>query len=163
MRDQYKPKEELVNELANLRKQVDDLKASAAARRRVEDALRDSEAQLRSLLDATPAGIGRLNAGGALILANPALARLLNYATPAEALALTAVLGLFLTRDEEQRVLERLVAEDAGSEVEAQLRRKDGSSIVVRVVGRAVRGAASELEGYELFVPDPGGVLAARR
>lgn len=163
MRDQHKPKEQLVNEVSNLRKQVDDLKAAAASRRRVEDALRESEARLRSLMDAAPTGIGRLEASGALLLANPALARLLGYATPAEALALTRVLGLFLTRDEERRVRERLVAEDEASEVEAQLRRKDGSSIVVRLVGRAVRGPGGDLEGYDLFVPDRGGVLATRR
>jgi PAS domain S-box-containing protein len=163
MRDQHKPKEQLVNELANLRKQVDDLKAAAALRRRVEDALRQSEAQLRSLLDSTPTGIARLGVGGALLLANSALARLLGYATPAEALALTRVLGLFLTRDEERRVLERMAAENGPSEVEAPWRRKDGSAIVVRVVGQAVRGKGGELEGYDLFLLERGGVLAARR
>ena len=42
MRDNHRPKQELVHEITGLRKQVSDLKEAIAARRRVEDALRDT-------------------------------------------------------------------------------------------------------------------------
>ena len=49
MRDQHRPKQELINEVAALRKQVTDLKDAMTARRRVEDALRLAEEQLHAL------------------------------------------------------------------------------------------------------------------
>ena len=54
MRDQHRPKQDLINEVTGLRKQIADLREAMTARRRVEDALRQSEEQLRQLVDAAP-------------------------------------------------------------------------------------------------------------
>jgi hypothetical protein len=51
MRDQHRPKQDLINEVIGLRKQVADLREAMTARRRVEDALRESERQLRALVE----------------------------------------------------------------------------------------------------------------
>ena len=56
MRDQHRPKQDLINEVTGLRKQIADLREAMTARRRVEDALRQCEEQLRLLVDAAPVG-----------------------------------------------------------------------------------------------------------
>ena len=57
MRDQHRPKQELITEVVGLRKQIADLRDAMTARRRVEDALRQSEAQLHALVDSAPVGL----------------------------------------------------------------------------------------------------------
>ena len=57
MRDEHRPKQDLINEVVGLRKQIADLKEAAVARRRVEDALRASEEHYRALVEQAPAGI----------------------------------------------------------------------------------------------------------
>jgi PAS domain-containing protein len=65
------------SEIISLRKQVADLKESATARRRVEDALREAEMLHRSTLDEAPAGIIRLAAAGRVLYANHAFVKVL--------------------------------------------------------------------------------------
>jgi len=92
MRDQHRPKQDLINEVTALRKQVADLKDAMAARRRVEDALRQSEEQLRTLADAAPVGLCLFRPNGSPVMANRPFARLLGYDSPAELLRVADVL-----------------------------------------------------------------------
>ena len=84
MRDEHRPKQELVHELTGLRKQVLDLKDVITTRRRVEDALRAAEALLRTLVDDAPAGLCLFRRDGTLLTANRPFARMLGYESPAE-------------------------------------------------------------------------------
>lgn len=68
-------------ELLALRKQVDDLRAAAVVRRRVEQALREAEARHRAFLDQTPLALCRLDADGHVAVATLAFARALGFAT----------------------------------------------------------------------------------
>jgi PAS domain S-box-containing protein len=134
MRDQHRPKQELCDEIAALRKQVADLKAEMVARRRVEDALRLSEEQLRALADSAPAGICILRPGGAVRAANLPFARLLGYDTAAELQRVGEVIGIFGADGELERVLamaERGDRRAAG----VMFRRKDGSRQSFGVIG----------------------------
>jgi PAS domain S-box-containing protein len=134
MRDQHRPKQELCDEVAALRKQVADLKAEMVVRRRVEDALRLSEEQLRALADWAPAGLGIINQGGAVRSANLPFARLLGYESAAELQRLSDVLGIFGGPEELERV--RAMA-DRGDQrmVGVLFRRKDGSRQSFGVIG----------------------------
>jgi PAS domain-containing protein len=76
MRDNHRPKQDLIHEVTGLRKQIVDLKEAMVARRRVEEALREAESRLRSLADGAPVG-----------------------------LCLFRVLGVFATTEEQSRVL----------------------------------------------------------
>ena len=134
MRDQHRPKQDLINEVTALRKQVADLKEAITARRRVEDALRQSEEQLRALADAVPVGLCLLRPNGSPLVANRPFARLLGYDSPAELLRVAHVLGLFASRDEEARVL--TVAARGQERVTGVIfRRKDGTRQAFGVIG----------------------------
>ena len=105
MRDEHRPKHELIHELTGLRKQVSDLKESMLARRRVEDALRDSETMLRLLADGAPVGLGLFQHDGTLLAVNRPFATMLGYQSPADLLAVAAVLGVFASPEEKSRAL----------------------------------------------------------
>src|SRR5688572_2670267 len=105
MRDHHRPKQELINEVVALRKQVADLKEATATRRRVEDALRHSEEQLRVLVDCSPVGLCLFRPDGAPISANGPFARMLGYDSAAELVSVTQALGAFATAGEQARVM----------------------------------------------------------
>jgi PAS domain S-box-containing protein len=134
MRDQHRPKQELIDEVAALRKQVADLKAEAVVRRRVEDALRLSEEQLRALADSAPAGLCIVRPGGTVRAANLPFARLLGYESAAELQRLGEVLGIFAGPEELERLL--AVAQRGDQRMSSVLfRRKDGSRQSFNVIG----------------------------
>jgi PAS domain S-box-containing protein len=105
MRDDHRPKQELIHEIAGLRKQVVDLKDAMTARRRVEDALRTAEALLRALSDGAPVGLGLFREDGRLVTANRPFARMLGYESPAELQALSSVCGVFASLEDQSCVL----------------------------------------------------------
>ena len=134
MRDQHRPKQDLINEVTGLRKQVADLRDAMAARRRVEDALRLSEEQLRMLVDTAPVGLCLFRPNGSPVAANRPFARLLGYDTASELLRVADSLGVFGSREEQGRVLalvERGLERVAG----VVFRRKDGARQAYGVIG----------------------------
>ena len=104
MRDDNRPRQELVNEVIGLRKQVQDLKDAAVARWRAEQAVRRSEEEYRSLVEEAPGGICRLGPEGQFEQLNVVLARLLGYETRSEALEIARTFGGFVDEAERQRV-----------------------------------------------------------
>jgi PAS domain-containing protein len=105
MRDEHRPRQDLIHEVTGLRKQVLDLKDAMLARRRVEDALRDAEAMLRSLSDGAPVGLCLFHRDGTPLTANGPFARMLGYDSPAELMRIGGALGVFASREEQVRVL----------------------------------------------------------
>jgi PAS domain S-box-containing protein len=148
MRDQHRPKQELINEVAALRKQVTDLKDAMTARRRVEDALRLAEEQLHALADGAPVGLCLFKRDGSPLLANRPFARLLGYESPAELLRMAPALGVFADRDEEVRVL-AVVTRGQERVSGAVFRRRDGSRYAYGVIGAASEGDAIVLAVVE--------------
>jgi len=142
MRDQHRPKQELCDEVTALRKQVADLKAEMVVRRRVEDALRLSEEQLRGLADSAPAGLCVIRRGGTVRAANLPFARLLGYETPAELQRIGEVLGIFAGPEELERVL-AMAERDDQRMAGVLFRRKDGSQQSFGVIGAACTDAVA--------------------
>jgi PAS domain-containing protein len=106
MRDEHRPKQDLIHEVTGLRKQVLDLKDAMVSRRRVEEALRATEGTLRSLTDGAPLGLCLFGRDGTPLTANAPFARMLGYDSPAELQRIGGVLGVFATPDERARVLD---------------------------------------------------------
>ena len=87
MRDQHRPKQDLINEVTGLRKQIADLREAMTARRRVEDALRQSPRNSSAMLvDAAPVGLCLFRPDGTPLAANRPFARLLGYDSASELL-----------------------------------------------------------------------------
>jgi PAS domain S-box-containing protein len=124
MRDEHRPKQELLHEITGLRKQVQDLKDAMTARRRVEDALRTTESMLRALSDGAPVGLGLFRSDGTLLTANRPFARMLGYDSPAELQAIGAVCGVFASPEDQALALH--LSGDFDSARHTLFRRKDG-------------------------------------
>ncbi len=123
-------------------------------RRQAEVALKASEEQLRSLFDNAPFGIIHSVPEGRLIAANPALVKMLGYASPEELMAATAFMTTQLYADPNLRpqIMVAVQATDGWVRYpEVLWRRKDGSLITVDLIGRKVptpTGTIAYLEGF---------------
>lgn len=148
MRDEHRPKQELIHEITGLRKQVGDLREAMTARRRVEDALRAAEESLRDLTDGAPIGLGRFRLDGTLLTANRPFARMLGYDSPAELQAMSSVIGVFASPEDQGRALGPVNTE--GAPRAALLRRKDGCRRSYSVLaGESLEGQAITLAIFD--------------
>ena len=120
----------------------------AIERRRAEDALRASEAKFRGLFESVLEGVYRSTLDGRFLAVNPAFARLLGYDSPEELYAVPCAAIYANPRDRENYVLR--IAQDGeirGEEIE--LRRKDGTTVIVLDNCRAVRDSSGQATGFE--------------
>jgi PAS domain S-box-containing protein len=136
MRDNHRPKQDLVHEVTGLRKQIVDLKEAMVARRRVEDALRDAEALLRSLTDGAPVGLCLFRRDGTAVTANSPFARMLGYESPSELQRIGGVLGIFATPEDQSRVL-GCAGGAKGCVSNISFRHKDGSRLSLSTLAAA--------------------------
>jgi PAS domain-containing protein len=132
IRDDHRPKQELIHEIAGLRKQVLDLRDAMTARRRVEDALRTAETLLRALSDRAPVGLVLFREDGTLLTANRPFAQMLGYDSPAELQALSSVCGVFASPVDQSKVLRPCPGAEAAPH--ALFRGKDGCRRSYRVL-----------------------------
>ncbi len=126
-------------------------------RKRAEEALRQAEAKYRSIFENALEGVFQSTADGYYLSANPALARLYGYSTPDELMERLTDIEHQLYVDPERRAefIRLLQENDAVSEFESQVCRKDGSVIWISENARAVRSCdTGELLYYEGSVED---------
>ncbi|WP_243438558.1 PAS domain-containing hybrid sensor histidine kinase/response regulator [Fundidesulfovibrio soli] len=130
-----------------------------SGRTQAEQALRDSEARFRSISESVMEGIFQASPEGGFQWVNPAFARMLGYASPADAAGRTCVMlnppveagegfGGFLAR-----------AAARGDRREVRLQREDGLPIWVSVHVWAQRGEGGRVLRYEGVAED----VTARR
>jgi PAS domain S-box-containing protein len=154
MRDEHRPKQDLINEVVGLRKQIADLKEAAVARRRVEDALRASEEHYRALVEQAPAGICRVGRTGELLAVNSAFAAMLGYASRSEALEIARISGLFADETERARVMGLLGSAAATGLEHVRLRRADGAPVKLHLRAR-IADIANEQDYIVIVEPTP--------
>ena len=124
-------------------------------RRQTEAALRASEASYATLVEKAPLGIYRSTPAGRFLSANPALARMLGYASVDEVLALNMTRDVYADPDERRRLIEQdTYTERVYDELEATWKKQDGTRIRVQLSVRASRDAQGQVEYYEAFVRD---------
>jgi PAS domain S-box-containing protein len=123
--------------------------------------LRDSERKYRGIFENALEGVFQLDRWGRLLEANPALARLAGYATPAELLSAGAGpdgVRLF-TQVQTDGLFETLASKGEIAGVELQLIRLDGSPIWGQLNARGVSGPGGETACLEGLLTD----ITARR
>lgn len=105
------------------------------ARKKAEEAVQRSEAQLRGFIENAPYGIFRC-AGNHFLSANPALAKMLGYGSKAELLKLNLARDVFYPRGEctDLSVISGQQGEFGPTEV--SWKRRDGALTLVRLRGR---------------------------
>lgn len=123
-------------------------------RKKIEEELRQSETQFRTLFERVPDGMYRSSPDGKLLAVNPALVRMLGYASEEELLPVD--IGRQLYRDPKQRaaLLKKLESVDDIHNTELTLTRKDGQPLVVIDNTHVVRDAAGRVLYYEGTLTD---------
>jgi PAS domain S-box-containing protein len=118
-----------------------------------EQALRESEERFRGLFENVFEGVYRSTQGGNLLMANPALMRMLGYASEEELLSIE-VGQLYINPDDRGRLTGILEEEGEVRNFELNLKRKDGQKIIVLENARAVRDGQGNLMYYEGTLTD---------
>ena len=128
--------------------------ASAVEIKRNEQALRRSEARYRSLVQSSVYGIYRSSLEGRFLDVNPALITMLGYGSPEEVLLLDPEKDVFAQSEEHSRLIEEFRRTGRLDGIEVKWKRKDGSSITVRISGRAVSSADEPADVLEAIAED---------
>jgi PAS domain S-box-containing protein len=123
-------------------------------RKRAAEALRRSEASFRSVVEDAPYGIYRASLSGELVLVNPALQKMLGYASQAELLEANLATQIYRHPLDHQKVNELLLQQGSFLDAEVEWKRKDGSPITVRCSGWPIRDEAGRIAFLELFAED---------
>ncbi len=107
-------------------------------RLQAEEAVRRSEADLRSFVEKSPFGIFRTHIEEDRFLSvNPALVKMLGYASAEEVLSVRLTTNVYFTPQEREKTLTPILR-DGVSEVEVQCKRKNGEPVTVHLSGRLV-------------------------
>ncbi|HJU38097.1 MAG TPA: PAS domain S-box protein, partial [Tahibacter sp.] len=123
-------------------------------------ALAEAERKYRKLFEHTVVGLFRSHPDGRILEANPAFARMLGYASPAELTASVAHAGdIYVDAGERARLMRRLEREGQFRDEEVRFRRRDGGELWVSADAHLVRGA----DGAVLHVEGSTQDVTARR
>lgn len=123
-------------------------------RKRVEEALRRSEAKFRTLVENAVYGVFRSSPDGKFLSVNPALVELLGYESEEEVLALDLSGDVYVDPGERARLLEEHKGGRRIDGLEVQWKRKDAKPITVRLGGRPVLDEHGELAYLEMIAED---------
>jgi two-component system cell cycle sensor histidine kinase/response regulator CckA len=123
-------------------------------RKKTEEALRQSEAGFRSVVQDAPYGIYRASSTGQILQVNPALEKMLGYELQDELLKSELVTGIFLHSGEYERLTELLIRTNEIKDVETEWKRRDGTPLTVRCSGRRINDENGMPAYFEVFAED---------
>ncbi len=124
-----------------------------AALRSVQENLRRSEQNFRSLITNAPYGICRCDDTGEILDANPAFLETLGYDAAGELIGLR-IQGLYSEADHWFELADFLRTSSPFKGLTAEWKRKNGTTTVVRVSGRSVSNGQGNGVVFELFAED---------
>ena len=124
------------------------------ARKEAEDALRESEERFRGLFDNAVVGLYRTTPSGHILMANPALVRLLGYSSFEELAQRNLDDDWFAPEYPRSKFIERVEKEGTLVGLEAAWRKKDGTTVWIRESAVVRRDDAGRIQHYEGTVED---------
>lgn len=125
-------------------------------RKRAEEALSIAEAKYRGIFEKAIEGIFQTSPDGKYLSANPALARIFGYASPAELMNTITDIGqqIYVLGNRRSEFIAAMGKNDALFDFESQIYRQDGSIIWISENARNVRDSHGKLLYYEGTVED---------
>jgi len=123
-------------------------------RRRAAEALRQSEANYRSLVEGAPYGIYRASLDGKLLSANLALVEMLGYDSVEKLLGLNLKTDIYMNPAEGERALQQDAGVHEPCGVEERWKGKDGKTITVRRSGRPILDEQGTVRYVEAIAED---------
>src|SRR6266478_3215806 len=129
-------------------------KALRDERDRALNSLRHSEARYRALAGNLCYGICRCDLDGKFLEVNEAMVKMLGYASKEELLALDLASGLIQDPGKRAQLLGRPDEQGSVDPIEMEWKRKDGTTLTVRLSGQEVMGEQGESDAYEVISED---------
>jgi two-component system cell cycle sensor histidine kinase/response regulator CckA len=156
MHDQSKTREQLLEELVELRRRNAALERSAVALQQAEAALRESENRYRNIFENAMEGIFQATADGRYLSVNPAFARMCGFGSPEEMIDGVTDIARQLYLDARDRCHIAWRYENRGvvRGFETRLQRKDGGVIWGSITARSVRDESGDVLCYDGIVED---------
>ena len=128
--------------------------AVAIAKAQAEEALRESEERFRSLFENAVLGLYRTTTDGRIILANPALCRMLGYASLEDLAGRNLEINGFAPGHPRSDFIKAVQEKGVVVGLESRWKRADGSYMFVRESARAIRDASGGVVLYDGTVED---------
>jgi PAS domain S-box-containing protein len=130
--------------------------ASAVQRRETGEALQHAEKQYRGIFENALEGLYVSSLEGRFLRANPALARILGYASPDKLIAAVNDVSLQMYADANRRTqfLQLIHDSDEVTDFESEIIRPDGTKAWVTESVRVVRNAAGAVQHFEGVMAD---------
>jgi diguanylate cyclase (GGDEF)-like protein/PAS domain S-box-containing protein len=122
-------------------------------RDQTEKRLRHSEARYRALVGNLKYGMCRCNTKGDFLDVNPALVTMLGYPSRAELMAVNLATDILRDPSKRASLLGQSVESDSGDALEIEWKRKNGTTLRVRLSGRKVADEG-QADSYEIIVED---------
>ncbi len=122
-------------------------------RDQTEKRLRRSEARYRALVGNLKYGMCRCNTKGDFLDVNQALVTMLGYPSRAELLAVNLATGILCDPSKRAHLLGQSVESDSTDALEIEWKRKNGTTLRVRLSGRKVADEG-HADSYEIIVED---------
>src|SRR5439155_9771411 len=120
-------------------------------RDRAENSLRHSEALYRALTVNLSYGISRCDLDGKFLEVNEAMVKMLGYASKEELLAVNLASGLIQDPGKLAQLLGQPDQQGSVDPIEIEWKRKDHTTLKVRLTGQEVLGEQGELDAYEFI------------
>jgi len=131
-----------------------DEKALREERDRAQIGLRHSEARYRALAGNRNYGICRCDLHGKFLEVNEAMVKMLGYASKEELLSVSLVSDLIQDPVRRAQLLGQPDQQGSVDPIEIEWKRKDGTTLKVRLSGQEVMGEQGELDTYEVIIED---------
>ena len=122
-------------------------------RHQTEKKLRHSEARYRALVGNLIYGMCRCSIKGKFLDVNPALVSMLGYTSRKELLAVNLASDILCDPSKRAQLLGHAVEQDGADPLEIEWKRKNGTTLKVRLSGREVSNEG-EIGSYEIIVED---------
>ncbi|HMD60331.1 MAG TPA: PAS domain S-box protein [Opitutaceae bacterium] len=123
-------------------------------RKRTETALQANEERLRSFIENSTVGIYRSTPEGRIILANPAIVRIMGYESFQELTSRNIEIDCLEASYPRQEFRERIEKAGQLRGWEAKWKRRDGTTIFVRETANVVRGPDGQVQYYDGIIED---------
>jgi two-component system cell cycle sensor histidine kinase/response regulator CckA len=122
-------------------------------RKRVEDALRQSEASFRAMIEGAY-GVYRATSEGKLLMINEPMVRMLGYDSEKDLLAANLATDVFEKNEYTPLLFNQPGRQKQFAKSEAHWKRKDGKTITVEVSGRPVKDETGKILYFEVIAED---------
>lgn len=125
-------------------------------RKRAEQALRESEERYRGIFENAPFGIFQTTTRGEYLSANPAVAGMLGYESPAELISVIKDIGsqLYVNPSLRKEIVRQVLEQSRQLTFENRYYRSDGSILTVNLTVWGARDADGSIRYLEGFVED---------